>query len=218
MFKQFRTAVVAAAAGLAAAGAAQALTVQVYTDQASFQAAAASLGSLISTDFSSPTGLNAGSAYLPLVEFNTYAQLADGPIQVSDNIFTSVDGALTDAGTAATATNPFGVGSVGGVIGGGTLAMSWDFLSAANAPALIFSTGTEFAFTASPTASGFVGIIADKPILFFLFANGRFADTGTPDRYFIDNFTILSPVPEPATYAMFLAGVAAIGAAARRRS
>lgn len=217
MSKSFRTTALVAAT-LAAAGTAQALTVQVYTDQASFLAAASSLpGSFVTTDFSTPTGLNSGASYLPLVEFNTYSQLIDGPIQSTDNVFAN-GGALTDAGTAPTATNPLGVGFIGGVIGERTRALSWDFSSAANAPTLIFNTGTEVAFAVSPTASGFVGIIADKPILSFLFVSGRFASTNTPDRYFIDNFSILSPIPEPATYAMFLAGVAAIGAAARRRS
>lgn len=211
----------AAAVLCLSAGAAQALSMTVYTDPTSFAAAVAGLpGGMVSTDFSSPTGLNDGTAYLPLVDLNTYSQVEDGPgpVLISENVFVSVDGALTDAGSPATASNPFGVGAVGGIVGAGTRALSWTFLSAANAPLIVLSNGPEFAFSLSPVASGFVGVVTDAPILAFLFLNGRFPDTGTPDRYFIDNLSV-QVVPEPAAYAMFLAGLAGvIGAAARRRA
>jgi hypothetical protein len=42
--------------------------------------------------------------------------------------------------------------------------------------------------------------------------------SGQDDGLGIDNFSVATPVPEPETYAMLLAGLCAIGVAVRRRT
>lgn len=93
----------------------------------------------------------------------------------------------------------------------------------ASAPVSLFTAtlnGTDFSYRPEldgPTFA-FSSMVGNAPLDLFLFG-GAFDDSGVPmTGSYSGTINIAAPVPEPQTWALLLAGIGALGIAARRRA
>jgi len=163
----------------------------VYSDQASYAAVVAADDFCL--DFNGSTGaLVGGDSFSTSVTFSSPE--ASDPTQVNWS-----SDAISDAGSA---TDPLGVGPLGGTFAGTAQAFHFSILSASNAPSveLYDEADVNFATVNATAAPGFFGVVSDTPVKRFVIRNGLFAD-GTRDRFFIDDFcataVLAAPPPEP---------------------
>jgi hypothetical protein len=134
---------------------------------------------------------------------------ASDPTQVFFN-----SGAMTDAGSTTAASS---VGPIDGRFASPVFAFRMHFSSSAN-PQTVFAFDSADAMLGSAVSNpaGFFGIVSDTAMARFLIANGEFS-VGNRDRFFLDDFAVNAPIPEPDVYLMLLAGLALVGLAARQR-
>ena len=202
----------AVAALLATTGAAQA-AITVYTSLATFSAATANPGTDTFTGFSitgstpSPLNRNAGP----------YSYIVD----------TGPAGGFFGAGTTAnpwlstnTATDTVSFGAFSpGVVGFGGNFFGSNIAGTFEAGDMILTatdaSGTVTQTLVNPNTSSFLGFVSSTGMLSATLAAVQPA-TGFlwPT---VDNLVLASAVPEPGTYALFLAGVGILGFMARRR-
>jgi hypothetical protein len=187
----------AIAAALAACASAQA-SVQVFTDEASFLAALSSYGTDTFDDLLPNTG------YL-------------GPLSRSaGSVGYTVTASSNNAKDFITFANfSTAVAAVGAYVSGSDIA-GLPFAGGFTAVRVTTTDGRTVQFERQASASNYWGFLSDSPIVSFEVKTfyGRRGDPVWPT---VDDLT-LAPVPEPGTYAMLLAGLAAIGFVARRRS
>ncbi len=204
----------AIAAALAACASAQA-SVQVFTDEASFLAALSSYGTdtfddlLPGTGYEGPLSRSAGSVGYTVTASPTSpilygAGTEDDPWLSSNNAKDFIT--FANFGTA--------VAAVGAYVSGSDIA-GLPFAGGFTAVRVTTTDGKTVQFERQASASNYWGFLSDAPIVSFEVKTfyGRRGDPVWPT---VDDLT-LAPVPEPGTYAMLLAGLAAIGFVARRR-
>lgn len=196
---KFRTAL-AAAALLASAGAQAANT--LYLNEADYLAAVGPTQAF--TDFAgSPATVVPGNAFLPEVLF---IACGDG---CAPAVFHVAD-AITDIGSTIVSNN---VGSLGGIFAAPTRAFAFNYLSGGIAAVLLGDASV----VDTSAATGFIGIVSDTPQSLFIAANAVFPGDAGNDRYFLNDFRINAPVPEPSTWMMLAAGGWLLSRRLRRR-
>lgn len=79
----------------------------------------------------------------------------------------------------------------------------------------LWVNGAQVGTIDSNYAGGFLGFVSNKPFTTVTVARWSTAYEG--EHYTVDNVSYAAPVPEPETYAMFVAGLGLLGAVARRR-
>ena len=186
-------------------GSAQAAVVG-YTSEAAYDAAVGAELYLI--DFNGlPIGPGSG-AFAGQVDFGSPE--ASDPSQV---IFNS--DAMTDAGST-TADNR--VGPIDGVFAAPVFAFSMVFSSSGNAQTIFaYDASSSLLGSVVTNPGGFFGLVSDSAVSRFVIVNGEFSPNNR-DRFFIDDFAVNAPIPEPQTYAMLLAGLLVLGWGAARRA
>lgn len=191
-----------ATAALMAGVGAQAAT-SLYLNEADYLAAVGP--TLAYTDFAgSPGQVVSGAGFLPEVAF-----VACG-VSCDINVFHASD-AITDVGGSNA---PNGVGSLGGFFFAPVSAFAFHYVSGAIA-SVVLADGSILDTSA---ATGFIGIVGNPPHTGFLAINAVFPATGGNDRYFLDDFRINAPVPEPSSWLMLAAGGLLLTQRLRRRA
>ena len=208
---------IAAAAALLAAGSSQA-TIQVFTDEASFLAALS--GYIAATDsfddlvpaqsYTGPLGRSAGSIGY------TASTAPDSPILYGA-------GTPTDAWLSSNIATDFilfdgfstPVYAVGAYVFGSDIA--GDFSATGLTAVRITNAASEQSvqFKLRADTSNYFGFLSDSPVsLFEVKTFYRGSNVTWPT---VDDLTLAAAVPEPGTYALLIAGLAAVGFLVRRR-
>jgi hypothetical protein len=196
-------------------GVAQA-TITVYTSRSSFLAAVTAAATDTFND------LSPGTAYTgPLARsagpYNYLASAGSGS-PVLYGAGTSDDAALsTNLPTDTITFSGFapGVSAVGGFFFGSD--NNGAFLRRGS----ITVSATDGSANASQTVnfalqSNFIGFVSNTPLVSVV-ASSSYRNTTTPVWVAVNNLTLASPVPEPTTHALLLAGVGVLAFLARRR-
>jgi PEP-CTERM motif len=210
---------VAAASLLVCVGAANA-NITVFTSESAFMAALASMSAVTGTDsFDDLTaGANLGSGPLTRSAGSLGYSAAVGP--TSDIFYgagTSTDSWLTTNNATDTVTFS---GFAPGVFAAGANVfnsnISGDFLRrGAITLAAADATSTASQTVRFPRTTTFIGFISDSAL-----TSVSLTATSGPNATVwptMNNLTLATAVPEPETYALMLAGLAAVGFLARRR-
>jgi hypothetical protein len=194
--------------------------VTVYTDQASFLAAVSNPGVDTFNDISS-----LGSTPSPLFRvagphsYTATSQLFFGGSLGGGDNFLSTNTAtdtMTFSGFSA------GVSAIGGEFFGSDISGAF---AAVGSISLVIDTGdSESIFTiANPTATSFFGIVSTTGLVSFTVLSPT-VDGGPPFFWPSANNLVLAElsagpaIPEPASWALMIAGFGLVGAAARRRA
>jgi len=181
--------------------------VTLYTSEATYLAAVEATTTYV--DFAgTPATTVSGASFTSAVTFGSCPTgLASCGTQVFHN-----SNAITDLGGSPA---PNGVAAVGGSFAAAVYAFAFHYVSGGIA-SMDFGGGPGTLDTLS--AAGFIGVVSDTPLTSFIANNAVFPGNIGNDRYFIDDFRINAPVPEPETYALLLAGLGLLGFVARRRT
>lgn len=203
-----RTPTLAAALALAAAVPAQA-ALQLYTNEADYLAAVGATTAFTGFD-GAPGAEVPGNAFLPEVFF------ASCPTDFNScgaTVFHNSN-AITDMGGSPA---PNGVARVAGLFTVPVQAFGFNYISGGMGSLALITQGDGLAIlNVGSTTAGFVGVVADSTIIAFGGVNHEFDTAGNRDRYFIDDFRINAPVPEPGTLLLAAAGVAMLMTRRRR--
>lgn len=193
MSKYLKTlAVVASLAAASAAHAVVAPSFTVYTDQASWEAAVAGMKIGVE-DFNDSTivpGLSINGAFAnPVISGGVLNDFAT-PLDYTDYVFAKP------------------IFAFGG---------NWNLGPQAAGSGLDLYVGNTFVGSIdSSYGGGFFGFVSTGPLRAAVsVVMGTQNDIG--EHYTVDNVRFAAPVPEPETYAMFVAGLGVLGAIARRR-
>ncbi len=186
--------------------------VTLYTNEAAYTAAVGATRTFI--DFAGSGATVAGGSFSSNVGFGSCTNPA-AFFSCGVNVFHN-GGGITDLGGSAAAN---GVSAVGWTFspppvyafsftpGGGQVAALW-----------LYTPSLALQVVDTSAATNFIGLVSDAPLFRVIGQNGT-VPTGN-DRYFVDNFRIneaLAPIPEPASWALMLAGCGLLGAAVRRK-
>lgn len=180
--------------------------VTLYTSEPTYLAAVGATTTYV--DFlGTPATTVSGGSFTSAVTFGSCPTgLASCGTEVLHN-----SNAITDLGGSPA---PNGVAAVGGSFTVAVSAFAFHYVSGGIAS---MNFGGEPSTLSTSSATGFIGVVSDTPLTSFVANNAVFVQTGGNDRYFIDDFRINAPIPEPQTYAMLLAGLGLLGFMARRR-
>lgn len=192
---------------LATFGSAQAATT-LYTGEAAYLAAVGATQTYITFD-GSPAAVVDSTTFSTAVWF-----------QSSPGAGTSVfhnSNAITDLG--GNANQPNGVGRLFAVFTQPTYAFGFNYVSGGiSLVAIVFNVAGCCEALDTTGASGFIGVVSDTSMASADFFNAQFPNNGGADRYFIDDFRINAPIPEPATVGLMALGLLGVAGLARRRS
>jgi hypothetical protein len=178
-----------AAALLLAASPALAQDATHYGTEADYDAAAGASDACL--DFNGSTGaFVSGSSFSADVTF-------DSPEGADPTAVNWSSDALSDGGSTS---SPNGVGPLAGTFTATATAFKFQFLSN-SVPAtveLYAADASLIASIASPTATGFFGVVSTVPVKRFVIVPGEFDPLlGTRDRFFIDDFCFTAGGEEP---------------------